>query len=81
MINNPVSEPLAEQEAEERSQKLIEEFEEHFQECVDKIGPDVVDRKTEVFQAWAIQKISGLQLCVEHIAERINAHIVDEKQF
>ena len=80
MTNNPVSDPLAGQKVKERSQKLIEEFEEHFQECVDKIGPDIVERKPDVYQAWAIQKIAGLQLCVENIAERVNAHIIYEKQ-
>jgi hypothetical protein len=32
-------------------------------------------RRDQVFQAWAIQKIAGLQLCVQEIAMKLNAHL------
>lgn len=65
---------LAERQAEERTNELIREFHEHYQEYV-RLHPEDRERKDDIFQAWAIQKIAGLQLCVEHIAEQLNTHM------
>ena len=60
--------------AEERTNELIREFHEHYQECV-RAHPEHAHEKREIFEAWAIQKIAGLQLCVEHMAQQFNDHV------
>ena len=40
-----------------------------------EVEPAVENRRDHVFQAWAIQKIAGLQLAVEEIATKFNAHL------
>jgi hypothetical protein len=79
VIRSSANNPFVEQEVKERSEELTKEFEEYFQEYLDKIGPDVVEHKTVVYQAWSIQKIASLQLCVEYIAESVRACIIEEK--
>ena len=61
-------------EVDARSQELILEFENHFREVVD-FHPETADRRDHVFQAWTIQKLAGLQLAVEEIARKMNAHV------
>jgi len=61
-------------QAELRTNELIEEFQQHYADYVN-MRPEDADRQREIFEAWAIQKIAGLQLCVEHIAEQVNRHI------
>ena len=80
VIHSSESHPFPELEVDERVQQLIKEFEEHFQQCVDGVGPELVERKREIYEAWAIQKIAGLQLCVEHITEVVNQHIAAETE-
>ncbi len=44
-----------------RSHDLMKEFERHFQQVIEA-ELTTEDRRDQVFQAWAIQKIAGLQL-------------------
>ncbi len=57
-----------------RSHDLIKAFEHHFRQMIE-VEPAVENRRDHVFQAWAIQKIAGLQLAVEEIATKFNAHL------
>jgi len=68
----------AERQAEARTNELIREFQAHFQECAEAY-PEHADKKREIFEAWAIQKIAGLQLCVEHMSEQFNRHLQGHK--
>jgi len=67
-----------EAQAEARANELIHQFQAHFEE-VAATYPEHAEKKREIFEAWAIQKIAGLQLCVEHIAERFNTHVEGHK--
>jgi hypothetical protein len=58
-----------------RAEKLIHEFVDHFNECIEH-DPSVADRKGDVFEAWAIQKLAGLQLAVEHLADHCGIGLV-----
>lgn len=58
---------VPEAEVDHRAEKLIHEFMEHFESCV-VAEASTADRKGEVFEAWAIQKIAGPQLAIEHLA-------------
>jgi len=79
MVSNSRSQlDEAEKRAEERTTALIHEFHEHYQEYVEA-HPAHAEKKHEVFEAWAIQKIAGLQLCIEHLAEQHNLHIAGKK--
>ena len=64
----------AEKQAEARTGQLIREFQAHFRDYVDA-HPEGAERKREIFEAWVIQKIAGLQLCVEHISKQFNLHV------
>ena len=70
----------AERQAEARADELIHEFQAHFKEFA-KAHPEHAKQKREVFEGWAIQKIAGLQLCVEHIAEQHNLHLKAHEGF
>jgi hypothetical protein len=73
--SNPPSGGLeAEAQADARATELILEFQEHLAEF-SEAQPEHADRKREIFEAWAIQKIAGLQLCVEHMVEQHNRHV------
>ncbi len=61
-------------QAEARANELIQQFQAHLAEFIEA-HPEHADREREVFEAWAIQKIAGLQLCVEHMAEQHNRHV------
>ena len=52
----------------------MKEFEHHFQQ-VTEAGLTAENRRDQVFQAWAIQKIAGLQLSIQEIAIKFNAHL------
>ena len=67
-----------EAQVEARTEELIHEFHAHFEE-VAVTYPEHAEKKREIFEAWAIQKIAGLQLCVEHIAENFNTHVQGHK--
>lgn len=58
----------------EKTRELIMEFHSHYEEYV-KLKPEDKNRKDEIFQAWVIQKIAGLQVSLLEIAERINSLI------
>lgn len=75
-MNTPSGGPEA--RAEERANELIQEFQAHLAEFIDA-QPQYADRKRDIFEAWAIQKIAGLQLCVEHMAEQHNRHVQGHK--
>ena len=68
----------ADRQAESRTNELIREFQAHFEEYVETY-PEHAEKKREIFEAWAIQKIAGLQLCVEHISEQFNRHLQGHK--
>lgn len=68
----------SENKVEERTQELFDEFEQHFRN-VQTLKPSIASQKDHVFQAWAVQKIAGLQLCIQQIAETYNAHIEQEQ--
>ncbi|CAB1067940.1 hypothetical protein D1AOALGA4SA_177 [Olavius algarvensis Delta 1 endosymbiont] len=59
---------------EEKTEDLIYEFHAHYQSYVEE-HPDDTNRKDEIFQAWVIQKIAGLQLSIIALAEKYNHHI------
>jgi len=61
----------SEKKVEEKTEELIYEFHAHFQEYI-KLHPEDADRKDEIFQGWAIQKIAGLQLSILELAEKFN---------
>ncbi len=74
--NSPTIE--AERQAEARADELIREFQ-AFYEAYREAHPEHAEKKREVFEAWALQKIAGLQLCVEHISEQFNLHVQGHK--
>ena len=53
-----------------RSELLIAAFQAHYQE-VRQRHPEATDKRP-VFEGWAIQKIAGLQISVEHLADVVN---------
>lgn len=64
----------AKRQAEDRSHTLILEFHAHIDEIV-ALHPEYAEKAQEIFEAWAIQKIAGLQLSVEHLAEQMTLHL------
>ncbi len=54
-----------------KSEDLMFEFDGHYREVI-KNHPEVKDRKREIFEAWSIQKIAGLQLVVIELAKKLN---------
>lgn len=54
----------------EKSEELMIEFDRHFVELIEA-HPEHEDKRDLAFQAWAIQKIAGLQLCVTELEKRI----------
>ena len=56
-----------------KTEELIYEFHAHYQSYIEE-HPDDTNRKDEIFQAWAIQKIGGLQLSILELAEKFNNH-------
>ena len=65
-MNNPESDPLAQIDI--RSHDLILEFFEHKKEAM-AVHPEA--EHSTLFEAWAIQKISGLQHTVIQLASRL----------
>ena len=66
----------AERQVEERANALIDEFRKHYQDCA-RQHPDQhghVDQRL-IFEGWMVQKIAGLQVAIEQIALRFNAHV------
>ena len=68
----------ANRQAEARAGELIREFQAHFAEYAEA-HPEHAERAREIFEAWAIQKIAGLQLCVEQLSEQLNRHLQGHK--
>ena len=56
----------------EKTHELIMEFHSHYEEYI-KLRPEDKDRKGEIFQAWVIQKIAGIQISILELVERINS--------
>lgn len=54
-----------------RSKELIQEFKKHYMEYMNEY-PEHAGKRQEIFEGWAIQKIAGLQLCVDYIVNHIN---------
>ncbi len=61
---------IHEAQVDERAEQLIHEFMDHFNDCAAH-DPTAADRKREVFEAWTIQKIAGLQLSIEHLSGQL----------
>jgi hypothetical protein len=57
-----------------KTEELIYEFHAHYQEYI-KLRPDDKDRKDEIFQAWVIQKIAGIQISIIELSKNFNSHI------
>jgi len=56
---------------EEQTEELIYEFHTHYQEYI-KHRPEDKNRKDDIFQAWVIQKIAGIQISILELANKIN---------
>jgi hypothetical protein len=56
----------------EKTQELITEFHAHYSEYI-KLRPEDSDRKDEIFQAWVIQKIAGIQISILELVDRVNS--------
>ena len=63
-----------EKRVEEKTEELIYEFHAHYEEYI-KLHPGDKDRKDEIFQAWVIQKIAGIQISILELANKFNSHI------
>ncbi|MCI0538402.1 MAG: hypothetical protein L0Z50_24610 [Verrucomicrobiales bacterium] len=57
-------------EIDAKAQELIQEFQNHVRACQATQEGHLDPRK--IFEAWAIQKIAGLQYTVLHLAEKLN---------
>ena len=60
-----------------QSEELMREFYDHYAEYI-KLHPNDKDKRNEIFQAWVIQKVAGLQLSIMGIAERFNSYVRDQ---
>jgi vacuolar-type H+-ATPase subunit D/Vma8 len=58
----------------EKTNELIMEFHSHYEEYI-KLRPEDKDRKAEIFQAWIIQKIAGIQVSILELVESLNSLI------
>ena len=58
----------------EKTNELIMEFHSHYEEYI-KLRPEDKDRKDEIFQAWIIQKIAGIQVSILELVESLNSLI------
>jgi len=58
----------------EKTRELIMEFHSHYEDYI-ALRPGDKDRKDEIFQAWVIQKIAGLQISIFELAERLTSLI------
>ena len=59
---------------------MIEDCREHLAECRAYGGPDVATADERVlFEAWAIQKIAGLQVLVMDLADRLAGMETDSR--
>ncbi len=59
-------------QVDQASQELMLEYQSHLQRFIQE-HPEHADRKDEVFQSWAIQKLAGIQLSILQLAESINS--------
>ncbi len=48
------------------------EFQSHYNEYCE-LHPEDRDRKDEIFQAWVIQKLAGIQISILELTESINS--------
>ena len=56
-------------QVDERAEKLIRELKAHAEEYL-TYYPEHGDKRREIFESWVIQKIAGLQLCIQHLARQ-----------
>ena len=54
-----------------KTRELIMEFQSHYDEYCE-LHPEDKDRKDEIFQSWAIQKLAGIQISLLELTESIN---------
>ena len=71
VTNNRPNDSSPENQTDARANELIHEFHAHFLELIEA-HPEHTERKREVFEGWAIQKIAGLQLSVEHLSKQLD---------
>ena len=57
-----------------RTAELMAEFEDHFRDTIN-LDPSIAEQREHVFQAWTFQKLAGIQLCIEEIANNFNQHV------
>ena len=74
MVNTPGGSDSDAPKVDAKTHELMAEFEGHFREVI-ALHPDAASRRDHVFQAWAMQKIAGLQVVVEAIARQFNKHV------
>lgn len=55
-----------------KTRELIMEFQSHYNEY-SELHPEDKDRKDEIFQAWVIQKLAGIQISILELTESINS--------
>jgi hypothetical protein len=57
-----------------RTMELMAEFEQHYHDAIE-IEPTAEGRREHVFHAWTFQKLAGIQISIEEIARKFNAHL------
>ena len=55
-----------------KTAELIMEFQSHYNEYCE-LHPEDKDRKDEIFQAWVMQKLAGIQISILELTESINS--------
>ena len=58
-------------EIDKQTEMLIKEFYEHYDAYI-ALRPEDAEKKNEIFQAWVIQKIAGMQISIIELAKHIN---------
>ena len=64
-------------QVEKKTEELIYEFHAHYEQYC-QLHPEDKERKNEIFQAWVIQKIAGIQLSIIELAEKFNNFIANK---
>ena len=58
-------------EIDKQTEILIKEFYTHYQEYI-ALRPEDAEKKSEIFQAWVIQKIAGIHISIIELAKQLN---------
>ena len=61
-----------------RTMELMAQFEQHYHDAME-IEPTAEGRREHVFHAWTFQKLAGIQISIEEIARKFNAHLDSTK--